>query len=118
MGKYEEALEISREYYTVIQFNEAVEALASGYEEGGYQEAMKRAADAWAALSNATYVAPWEIANLYSIAGESSLALDWLERGFEEKDPNMPYLTVFPYYHGLHDLPRFRDLVRRVGLPE
>lgn len=61
---------------------------------------------------------PWEIANLYSIAGEDSLTLDWLERGFEERDPNMPYLAVLPYYHSLHAHPRFLDLVRRMGLPE
>ena len=61
---------------------------------------------------------PWEIANLYAMAGEDRLALNWLERGFEEKDPNMPYLNALPIFGHLHDEPRFQDLVRRMGLPE
>jgi TolB-like protein len=117
-GMYEESLEAANALYTVIEFTQVVEALASGYAEGGYREAMSRAADTWAALSSQAYVPPWEISQLYAFAGEDSEALEWLERGFEERDPNMPYLNVFPTYESLRDEPRFSDLRRRMGLPE
>jgi serine/threonine-protein kinase len=117
MGMYEKSLAETNAAYSVMEFTEAEEALATGYAEGGYSAAMSRAADAWAALTRATYVPPYEIASLYALAGEDSKALDWLERSFEERDPNMPYLSVAPLYHRVHDDPRFHDLLRRMNLP-
>jgi len=116
-GMHEEALEAANSYYAVMQFSQAEEALARGYAEGGFPGAMRRAADAWAALRDVSYVLPTEIATVYGLAGEDSLALDWLERGFEEHDPGMPYLSAWPPVGGLRNDPRFQDLVRRMGLP-
>ena len=47
----------------------------------------------------------------------SGKALEWLERGFEIRDPNMPYLGL-PIYDPLRSDPRFQDLLRRMNLPE
>ena len=93
------------------------EALAAGYAEAGYEGARRRAAETYVELSRVTYVSPWQIAWQYAAAGEDSLALEWLERAFEERSPNMPYLSVDPVFAGLHDDPRFQDLLRRMGLP-
>jgi tetratricopeptide (TPR) repeat protein len=117
-GMYEESLAEANALYTVMEIPQAVETLALGYAEGGYRGAMSRAADTWAAFSSARYVPPVEIAQLYAFAGEDGEALDWLERGFEERDPNMPYLNAHPALAGLRDDPRFHDLRRRMGLPE
>ena len=58
---------------------------------------------------------PWEIATLYCLAGADDRALYWLERGVSERDPNMPYLGVFPLFDGMRDAPRFQDLLRRMS---
>lgn len=50
-------------------------------------------------------------------AGKEYQALDWLERGLEARVPNMRYIGVLPGYAGLHDDPRFQDLLRRMNLP-
>jgi hypothetical protein len=70
-----------------------------------------------AGLASATYVPPGAIAWQYAAAGEDSLTLYWLERGFEERDPNMPYLSASPEFPGLCDDPRFQDLLQRMRLP-
>jgi TolB-like protein/Tfp pilus assembly protein PilF len=117
-GMYEESLAEANALYTLMEITQAVETLALGYAEGGYRGAMSRAADTWAAFSSARYVPPVEIAQLYAFAGEDGEALDWLERGFEERDPNMPYLNAHPGLAGLRDNARFHDLRRRMNLPE
>jgi len=117
-GMYEEALAAANSYYAVMQFSQAEEALAQGYAEGGFHAAMKRAADAWAERRSEAYVLPSEIAVVYGLAGEDSLTLDWLEQGFEEHDPGLPYLSAWPTFGSLHDSPQFLDLVQRMGLPE
>ena len=43
--------------------------------------------------------------------------MDWLDRAFEYRDPNLPYLRL-PIYDPLRADPRFQSLVRRMGLPQ
>jgi serine/threonine-protein kinase len=117
-GMHDEEVAAALSFYSAVGNTEAAEALALFYAEGDYREAMRRMGDMWAALSSATYVEPWNIAGHYVAAGEDSMALDWLERGFEERDPNLPYLAVETRYEPLHDEPRFQALLRRMGLPQ
>jgi len=117
-GMDDESLAAAQSFFAALEFTQAEEALASGYAEGGYRGAMRRLGDTLANLRNVTYVLPTDIAVAYVLAGDSSRALDWLEQGFEERDPNMPYLSAFPYYDHLRDDPRFQDLLRRMNLPQ
>ena len=95
---------------------ELVEAIALGYAEGGYQGAMRRGSDVLATKSarNMSYE---EIAHFHLRAGENDRALDWLERGCEARDPNLPYISSNPNYDSLRSHPRFKDLLRRMGFP-
>jgi len=62
-------------------------------------------------------VSPLDVASLYARLGDKDQAMVWLERAFEERDSFLTFLKVFPVFDGLHSDPRYRDLVRRVGLP-
>ncbi len=114
---FEEALSEARQFFAGIGLDEAAEALERGYAEAGYREAMRHAADTLAARSEQTNVAATNIAALYVCAGERERALEWLERGFEERDIVMVYLTVDPIWNSVRDDPRFQDLLRRMNLP-
>ena len=116
---YEKSLEQRTAYYASMGFEEGVKALTRGYEKAGYTGAMNSAAEVWEELSQATYVLPWLIAELYAYAGNKDKALDWLEKGFEVGDPNMPYVGVLPHFVDLlRDEPRYQDLLRKMNLPE
>jgi len=43
-------------------------------------------------------------------------ALDWLQRAYDEHASWISYLNVEPRLDALRAEPRFRELVRRVGL--
>ena len=96
---------------------ELEDALARGHAEGGHRTAIRRAAETWAARSHRSFVPPVDLAELFATAGEHERALEWLERGFEQRDPNMPFVDVQPHFDGLHDDPRFQDLLQRMNLP-
>jgi tetratricopeptide (TPR) repeat protein len=115
-GMYEEAFEADKTRLTASGDPEAVEALEHGYAEGGYQRAMSRVAERMVAKTRTAYVKPTDIAGLYRDAGRSQEALDWLERAFEERDPDMPYIGVF--WKGFRDEPRYQSLLRRMNFPE
>jgi TolB-like protein/Tfp pilus assembly protein PilF len=117
-GMYDEWLAAAQSYYSMTGIPQAEEALALGYAQGGYRAAARRLGDTLAALRSVRHIPPPDIAWSYLIAGENSLALDWLEQGFEEHAAGMLYLSADPCYDPLRDHPRFQDLVRRMGLPE
>ena len=112
-GMYEEAFEEKKAAAAGDREMEA--ALVRGYAEGGYPGAMTRAADTLAVRSN--YNKPMKIAALYASAGKEDQSLDWLEKAFEARDPNIPYISVLPRFDSLRDDPRFQDLLRRMNLP-
>ena len=45
-------------------------------------------------------------------------SLEWLEKAFEARDPNVPYLSVIPVFDSLRDDAPFQGLLRRMNLPE
>jgi TolB-like protein/DNA-binding winged helix-turn-helix (wHTH) protein len=49
--------------------------------------------------------------------GDKQCALEWLEKGFQERDDLMVNLKVEPVFDGLREDQRFQALVRRVGIP-
>jgi len=115
-GMYEEALDATKRIFVARGEHDVAEALERGNAEGGYSEAMRRAAKSMAARSNLAYAL--RIATLYTFAGEKERALDWLEKAYQERLQNMIYLRVYPKWDPLRDDPRFLDLLRRMNLPE
>jgi len=117
-GRHTEAIEAAKTYLNVCYADPAVEeALEQGWEEGGYTEAMGRAAAALEERSRTLFVSPSDIAMLCAYAHEYGKALDWLERGFEARDPTLPYLNLLVNDPLLRSDPRFQDLLRRMNLP-
>jgi TolB-like protein/Tfp pilus assembly protein PilF len=57
------------------------------------------------------------LATLYGALGESNEAFIWLEKAYQERDPQLTYLKAGRRFEPLREDPRFAQLVRRVGLP-
>ena len=114
---HEEGVAAAKNFFTLLGNREVVDALTRGYAEAGYPGAMRLAAEKLAARSKATYVSPIWIATLYAHAGEKKHALAWLEKAYEEHNPNMAYLNVDPHWGNLRGEPGFQDLLRRMKLP-
>lgn len=63
------------------------------------------------------YGSPLLIAYVYEGLGKTEEALNWLERAVTERDGWLVYLNAFPRFESLRDEPRFKDILRRLGLP-
>lgn len=59
----------------------------------------------------------YEIALMYAGLGDKDEAFAWLEKSLAAHDKGMTYLKIDPCLDPLRSDPRFRDLMRRVGLP-
>jgi|SRR4051812_38765247 len=62
------------------------------------------------------YVDPTLIAYVYIVLGEKDQAFAWLERGFQERAGNIPWMKIEPKFDPLRQDPRLADLIRRIGI--
>jgi len=115
-GMYEESLSALTKLMEVFGLSQVAEAASRGHAEGGYHGAWLLAAEECAENPRPPTQA-FNIANLYLWAGDADRALEWLERGLDERDPGMLMVPASPVFEPLHDDPRFQDIVRRMGLP-
>ena len=56
------------------------------------------------------------IATVYAGLGDRDQAFAWLEKDFQQRSGQLPYITWWPNFENLRDDQRFADLVRRMGL--
>jgi hypothetical protein len=54
-------------------------------------------------------------ARYYSGIGEVDSAFYWLEKAYNNRSPEMPWLKVEPAFNSLKDDPRYWDLYERTG---
>jgi TolB-like protein/Tfp pilus assembly protein PilF len=115
-GMHDEAFPIYRKVCS--NDAEVTKALEDGFEKAGHKGAYRAIADLMAEWYGkpGKSVYAMDVSDHYFIAGNYDLAIDWLEKAYEERDPNLPYLSG-PYYDSLRSYPRFQDLLRKMNLP-
>lgn len=64
-----------------------------------------------------SYVPSTCFARVHSGLGEAERALDWLEKGCEQRELPMAMLKVHPVYDPLRDEPRFQAVIERMRFP-
>ncbi len=116
LERYEETYQAAVANWTGQGNLDAVAALERGYAEGGFAGAMSALGD-WKVENTPFGLASSGAAFNFAAAGRTQEALDVLERGFEEHDPNMPYIGVWGPHRSLRDEARFQEILRRMNLP-
>ena len=86
--------------------------------ESGRKEEATKILEELKLRSEHQYVSPCLIALVQIGLGERDQAIASLEQGYTNRDQWMLYLKVDPHMDGLRSDPRFRDLLRRIGLPQ
>jgi len=114
----DEALVEAEQFFAILGDRETVDALRRGQTRGGYREAMRLAAEMLAERSKRLHLPNVRIARLYAHAGCNHQAIDWLQRAFEQRESPLMHLAVAWDWASLHRVPRFQDLLHRLGLPE
>jgi TolB-like protein/DNA-binding winged helix-turn-helix (wHTH) protein/Tfp pilus assembly protein PilF len=67
-------------------------------------------------LQKQGYVSPGPVALIYMSLGDKDRAFEWLEKAYQERSNFMAYLGVSPGVDPLRSDPRFKELLRRIGL--
>jgi tetratricopeptide (TPR) repeat protein len=115
-GMYDEALAVIRK--SIADDAERTKALEDGIEKAGYKGAYRAMADLEAELfaKPDKNVSAMHVARLFNTAGEYDLAIDWLEKAYEDHSPGLTYIGT-PAWDPLRSNPRIQELLRKMNLP-
>jgi tetratricopeptide (TPR) repeat protein len=118
-GMYREALAEYEKYAAFIPGNPLALAYV-GYAHArlGERNRALRGLEQLRAASTQRYVPAVSYALVYVGLGEKEQAFTWLEKACEERTNFLAYLKVHAIWDPLRSDPRFKDLLRRVGLSQ
>lgn len=119
----------ARQQALSMQKDPTVGALAEAYKRGGYRgwllkriETLEQTPPQTIQLRNEDshldMIKAFGIAYFYALLNDEAHAMPYLERAYDGRNPGVLFLQVSPLWDPIRSSPRFRDLVRRIGLPE
>jgi TolB-like protein/Tfp pilus assembly protein PilF len=94
---------------------ETLAALAAAFAAAGSNEQAKELLSQLERSQPQQYVLPYNIAKIYAAARNKSKAFDWLDKAYDEGNPDLIELNSEPIFDGIRRDARFLDLERRVG---
>jgi TolB-like protein/Flp pilus assembly protein TadD len=116
-GLHREALEAAEKSVALSgRSTETLAGLGQAYAAAGMSEETQRVIDELNERAKESYVSSYYVAKIYASLGDKQQTLAWLEKGYEERNPDFIELKVEPILDGIRTDARFRDLLRRVGL--
>jgi DNA-binding winged helix-turn-helix (wHTH) protein/TolB-like protein/Tfp pilus assembly protein PilF len=116
-GRYEAALDAFSKARDVSGSWTPLAWIGFAHATAGQRTAAEEALAELAAASELTYVPPCHMAVVHQGLGDHSSALQWLERGYQERDVRMVFLGVDPAWDSLRADDRFIALLTRMNLP-
>ena len=91
--------------------------LGRAYAAAGRTAEARALLDSLHARAAKQYVPKDQIALLNYALGDTEAALTWLERAVDDYHWWMPNSNYHPLWRGLHEHPRFRAMMRKIGAP-
>jgi len=92
--------------------------LGFAYATAGNREEAGKILGKLKSLRERGIVPSGSIGILYGALGDLNEAFVWLEKAYQERDPQLTYLKAGRRFEPLRHDPRFRELVHRIGLAE
>jgi TolB-like protein/DNA-binding winged helix-turn-helix (wHTH) protein len=121
---YKEAIQQLEQAAVLFGFRDTAFKLRQAFPASGYRGAMRKWAEELEHLQATNQVfAPINVAVAYAAAGDKERAFYWLEQACKRRGHGyggipMVFLNRDPGLDPLRSDPRFKDLLRRVGLPQ
>jgi TolB-like protein/DNA-binding winged helix-turn-helix (wHTH) protein len=122
-GMYAESVQELERSMTLFGFPEVSERLNRAFTASGWRGALRQwTKELERLMATKQGYFPGILAAAYTQLGEKDRAIYWLEEGWKHRhlaisDPILQWFKVDPSFAPLRSDPRFKDLLRRVGLP-
>src|SRR6266481_3131505 len=117
MGKYKEAVGEREKFLSLSGGPELAASIEEDFNRSGYKGVLQSWLDGLTELSKHSYVSSYSIAESYMRVGEKQKAFEWLDKAYEEHDSGLVSVAVEPMFEPIRTDPRFKDIVKRMKLP-
>ncbi len=114
-GMFAEAIAASTKEYELSGFN-VIPSGAYAMAKSGKRNEARAELNGMLKLSATKFVSPYNIALLFNALDDRENAIQWLEKGYDERDPKMVFIEVEPKWNNLRKEPRFAELITRMNL--
>jgi tetratricopeptide (TPR) repeat protein len=111
VAEWQKAVELSQDNPAILA------SLGHAYALSGKRTEARKIVARLQRISKQHYVAAWDMAILFAGLGDSSSTFRYLERAYQDRESQIPFLKQDRRLISLRADPRFQSLLRRVGLP-
>jgi len=119
LGRYDDAIAVAGEGLKTSPLSQEDLVIAGlAYAKLGRRREAEQYLDRFKELAKTRYVRTVFTASIYAALGDKDKAFAELEKSFENKDCFLPRIKLDPFMNPLRDDPRFKDLLKRMNLPE
>jgi len=108
----ERAVELSHENSLTLSLQGILQAAM------GNTSAVKATLDKLLRMKDEKYISSANIATVYAAMEDGEKTIEWLERGLQERDPNMTWIKSDREFKFLHHSDRFRRILQQVGFAD
>jgi len=121
-GMHKPAIEALERAVTLLGLPETADRIQQTFATSGYEAAIRAFAQELERLASDKQVfLPGFTAEAYAVVGDKDRAFYWLEQAYQHRElagrePGLVFLKVDPMFDSLRSDPRYKDLLRRIGL--
>ena len=116
IGDYERAFEADKKYHLPFD-EEKISSIDEVFREQGRFAAYEAIVLQFELKAQNSFVSANSMALRYIEVNQGEKAIDFIEKGFETHEPNMPYIATRGHFEPLYDNPRFIDILEKMSLP-
>jgi serine/threonine-protein kinase len=118
-GMYSEAISLDEQWLQTDPTSQfALRDAGIAYAKAGRPDKAEEMISKFREIAKTQYVPTCRIAGIYVALGEKDKAFGELNKAFEARDWELYRLKVDPYWIPLRDDPRFKEMLKRLNLPE
>ena len=119
LGRYDDAIALAEKgLQTSPQSQEDLVIVGIAYAKSGRKPEAEQDLERFRELSKTRYVRTVYTASIYAALGDKDKAFAELERSFADKDCFLPRIKLDPFMDPLRSDARFKNLLKRMNLPE
>ncbi len=119
LGRYDDAIELAEKGLKTSPLSqEDLVIVGIAYAKSGRKLEAEQYLDRFRELAKTRYVRTVYIASICAALGDKDKAFAELEKSFADKDCFLPRIKLDPFMDPLRSDPRYKDLLKRMNLPE